>query len=225
MKITNLSKDNRPRERLQNQGVASLSTAELLGIILKSGTKKENVLEISSKLLAKYGLENLHSCTLQELSQEHGIGKAKACQIIALFELYNRIKQIPSKTKEIISASDIYNLYHPKLADLKQEHFIAVYLDTKNKVICDKTITKGILDASLIHPREVFHGAIKNLARSLIVIHNHPSGDPAPSEEDLFVTKKLQETSEIIGIELLDHVIIGKEAFWSWSENKHKFLK
>ena len=221
MKITELSAENRPRERLKKQGVSALSTAELLGIILKSGTKKENVVEISNKLLSKYGLEKLSECTLQELSSEHGIGNAKSCQIISLFELFRRFQSRNTKMEKIVSAKDVFNIFHPRLAELKQEHFIALYLDTKNKIISEKTITIGTLDSSLIHPREVLYGAIKSLARSVIVIHNHPSGDSSPSKEDLLVTDKLKESSEIIGIEFLDHIIIGKGNFWSWSENKH----
>jgi DNA repair protein RadC len=105
---------------------------------------------------------------------------------------------------------------------LQQEHFVAVYLDSKNNIITDQTITKGIVNASLIHPREVFHGAIKSLASSVIVLHNHPSGDPTPSAEDLDITKRLVETGNVMGIPLLDHVIIAKELYWSWKENNIK---
>lgn len=219
MKITDMAPENRPRERLQQQGAEALSIAELLAIILKSGTKKENVLELGNKLLSKYNLEQLSSCSLPELMSEYGIGKAKACQIVALFELYKRMNNGVKKEIIIVSgAKDIAELYQPKLNHLNQEHFMAVYLDTKNKIIADQTITIGILNASLIHPREVFYGAIKHLAHSVIVIHNHPSGDPAPSDEDLKITKILEKTGEIMGIKLIDHIIIGKDSWWSWRE-------
>ncbi len=218
MKITEMSAENRPRERLEKEGAKVLSTAELLAIILKSGTKKENVLEISHKLLSKYGLERLSSCSLPELTQEYGIGKAKACQLVALFELYQRVHTPHGDKIPITRAKDIVQLYQAKLQSLPKEHFVAVYLDTKHHIICDQVISIGVLNASLVHPREVFHGAIKNLAHSLIVLHNHPSGDPAPSVEDREITKRLHKTGEVMGIHFIDHVIIGKNGWWSWKE-------
>ncbi len=220
MKLKQISPENRPRERLEKQGPQSLSNSELLAIILKSGTKKENIIDLCHNLLSKYGLAGLAKCSMQELTQEHGIGIAKACQIIAMFELSRR-NEDPNITN-IKKVKDIILLYKPKLRNLQQEHFVAVYLDSKNNIITDQTITKGIVNASLIHPREVFHGAIKSLASSVIVLHNHPSGDPTPSAEDLDITKRLVETGNVMGIPLLDHVIIAKELYWSWKENNIK---
>ncbi len=220
MKITDISPENRPRERLETQGCSSLSTAELLAIILKSGTKKENVLEICNKLLSKYGLEKLANCTLQELKEEHGIGNAKACQLVALFELFRRAGCAKKEAQPIKKAADIAGLYLPRMKHLPQEQFVAVYLDTKNKIICDQIVTVGTINASIIHPREVFHGAIKNLANAVIVVHNHPSGDPSPSKEDLEITQRLEKTGEVMGIRLLDHIIIGREEWWSWKEGR-----
>lgn len=214
-----MSLDNRPRERLEQEGPKSLSTAELLAIVLKSGTKKENVLEISNKLLAKFGKEGLIHCSLPELVNEYGIGKAKACQIVALCEFAQRLSPNNLKTS-IKKAEDVAQIYLPRLQHLQQEHFIAVYLDTKNKVISDQVLTIGTINASLIHPREVFHGAIKNLASSVIVIHNHPTGDSKPSKEDLEITNILHQTGKMIGISLLDHLIIGKNEWWSWKESE-----
>src|SRR3989338_3604671 len=222
MKITDMSAENRPSERLEQEGPQVLSTAELLAIILKSGTKKENVLEIAQKLLSKYGLEKLSSCSLQELCAEYGIGKAKASQLVALFELYQRIPQQRKEAIAVRRAADIAALYLPKMKHLQKEQFIAVYLDVKNKIISDQTITVGILNASVIHPREVFHGAIKQLAHSVIVLHNHPSGDPAPSDEDMEVTKRLSQTGEIMGIQIVDHIVLGHDRWWSWQEHKQK---
>src|SRR3989338_11668948 len=218
MKITDLAPENRPRERLQKEGPQALSPAELLAIILKSGTKKENILEISNRLIATHGLQNLSHCTLSQLQQQYGIGPARASQIIALFELYNRVNYNPSK-KKINCAKDVAELYLPKTQSLQKEHFMAIYLDTKNNIVAEETITIGILNSSLIHPREVFHGAIKHLAHTVIVLHNHPSGDPEPSLEDLQVTKVLEKTGKIMGIQLLDHIILGKDSWWSWSES------
>jgi len=219
MKITDLAPENRPRERLQKEGSQALSTAELLAIILKSGTKKENILEISNRLISKYGLQNLSHCSLQQLQQQYGIGPARASQIIALFELYKRLP-LTAEKKKITSAREVAELYFPKTKNLQKEHFIAVYLDAKNNILADETITVGILNSSLIHPREVFHGAIRHLAHSVIVVHNHPSGDPEPSSEDLQITKVLEKTGKLVGILLLDHVILGKSNWWSWVESQ-----
>ncbi len=211
MNLKAFSPENRPRERLQLQGSASLSNAELLALILKSGTHKENILDLCHKLLSKYGLAGLSKLTLQELEQEYGIGEAKASQIIAVFELHRRASVLKSERTNITTAKDVAKLYLPKLSSLDKEHFLALYLDAKHNIICDQTITIGILNASLVHPREVFHGAIKHLAQALIVLHNHPSGDPTPSEEDLQITKQLQKTGQVMGIPLLDHIILGQE--------------
>lgn len=219
MKITEMALDNRPRERLEKYGPHALSSAELLAIILKSGTQKENVLEICNKLIAKYSLEKLSSCTLTELVQAHGIGMAKASQIVALFELYRRVEHSTKNGTRISCAKDIADKYLPKFRDVAKEHFMALFLDTRNKIIAEKTITIGTLNSSLIHPREVFYEAIKHLANAVIVIHNHPSGDPAPSQEDLEVTAILEEAGEVMGIKLLDHVILGHTEWWSWRES------
>ncbi|PIN87425.1 hypothetical protein COV12_03955 [Candidatus Woesearchaeota archaeon CG10_big_fil_rev_8_21_14_0_10_32_24] len=218
MRIKEIMSQDRPRERMERAGPQVLSNGELLAILLKSGTKKENVLQISYGLLSKYGLQNLSRTSLQELCQEHGIGKAKACQIVALFELAKRIPLKENEKIPILKSRDLARTYITKMQDLQKEHFVAVYLDSKNKIIVDHTITIGTLNSSLVHPREVFHGAIKHLANAVIILHNHPSGDPTPSEEDLEVTRVLEETGSIMGIQLLDHLIIGKQKWWSWKE-------
>ncbi len=222
MKITDLAPENRPRERLHKEGPQALSPAELLAIILKSGTKKENVLEISNRLISKYGLLNLSSCSLQQLQQQYGIGPARASQIVALFELYQRVNYNQYKNK-INCAKDVAELYLPKTQALQKENFMAIYLDAKNNIVADEIITIGLLNSSLIHPREVFHGAIRHLANSIIVFHNHPSGDPEPSSQDLHITKILEKTGKLLGIPLLDHVILGKDSWWSWAETSKDF--
>lgn len=218
MNLTLLSKENLPRERLQTHGPEALSNVELLALILKSGTKQDNIISLCHKLLAKYSLEQLSNISLQQLQQEHGIGLAKASQLLAVFELYKRLPQPSTQNKKIQSAQDIADLYLQKFSQEKQEHFLAVYLDTKNKIIADDTITIGTLNSSLIHPREVFHGAIKHCANSLIILHNHPSGDPAPSMEDIQITNLIQKTGEIMNIPLIDHIILGQNTWWSWRE-------
>ena len=218
MNIKQLSLENRPRERLQQYGAGVLSPAELMAIILKSGTKKENVLDLAQRLLSKYKMEQLSTCTIRELDQEYGIGIAKACQIVALFELYRRLPRKKNELPLIRSAQDVAEMYTPLLQHLTQEQCRALDLDTKNKIIADEIITIGILNASLIHPREVFSGALRHHAHALIIIHNHPSGDPSPSEEDVEITERLAETGVIMGIPLLDHVILGHTSWWSWKE-------
>ncbi len=217
MNLTSFAPENLPRERLQAQGAGALSNAELVALILKSGTKQDNILDLCQKLLAKYSLEQLAQASLQQLQQEHGIGVAKASQLIAVFELGKRLTP-KVKTTSIRTAKDIAETYLVRFAAEKQENFVAVYLDTKHKIIADQVITKGTLNMSLIHPREVFYGAIKHCAHSLIVLHNHPSGDPTPSEEDLRVTQVLQETGEIMQIPVVDHIILGHTSWWSWRE-------
>ena len=219
MKLKDYSTDSLPRERLINSGPSSLSTAELLAIILKSGTKKENIIEISNKLLKKYQLSGLSNATLNELKKEHGIGQAKASQIVAIFEILKRIPQEKTKLK-ITCAKDIFNYYHNSLSTCKKEHLIAIFLNSKNQLIKDKIITIGTINSSLIHPREIYHEAIKNLASSIIIMHNHPSGDPTPSKEDLEVTNIIKQTGQILQIKMLDHIIIGKNRYWSYVESQ-----
>ncbi len=224
MKLTDLSPENRPRERLEHAGVAALSNAELLAIILKSGTKNENVLELSHKLLAKYGLEKLATCTIPELAAEHGIGKAKACQLIALFELFRRYTPQSQFQQPITCSKDIATRYLSQMQHLNKEHFRLILLDVKNNIFHEETITIGLLNSSLVHPREVFQPAIKQGAAALIVLHNHPSGDPQPSNEDIQVTQALQKAGNIIDIRLLDHIILGKNSWWSWKEGEVRVL-
>ncbi len=217
MNLTSFAPENLPRERLQAQGAGALSNAELVALILKSGTAQQNILDLCQKLLAKYSLEQLGQASLQQLQQEHGIGVAKASQLLAVFELGKRLAPRMGE-KSVKNAREVAEVYLKRFADEKQEHFIAVYLDTKHRVIADQIITKGTLNSSLIHPREVFHGAIKHCAHSLIILHNHPSGDPTPSEEDLKVTRVLQETGEMMQIPVIDHIILGQGTWWSWRE-------
>src|SRR3989338_9891352 len=218
MKIKEMNEDSRPRERLVKFGVENLSDAELLALILEKGTKQENVIEMSNRLINKHGLNKLSDCSLKELQEIKGIGFAKACQILALFEI-NKRNVLSEKPRTFISsAKSVFDLMNEKLKDEKQEHFIAILLNNRNYFIKEQLLTKGVLDASIIDPREVFKPAIKNSASRIILVHNHPSGNPEPSKEDLEVTKKLFEAGELLGIKVLDHVIIGRDKYWSWKE-------
>jgi len=218
MKILEMEKNSRPRERLQEFGVESLSDAELLAIILRTGTRAENVIDMSNRLIALYGIDELFNCTISELEKIKGIGKGKAMQLLAVSELGKRIRLKEKRKEKIKTAKDVFCLFEEKLKYEKQEFFYVILLNTKNNILSIQKISQGILDASIIHPREIFKPAIRNSASRIILIHNHPSGDPTPSEEDLDITKKLKESGELIGIEVLDHVIIGDGRYWSWVE-------
>ncbi|MEK6959982.1 MAG: DNA repair protein RadC [Nanoarchaeota archaeon] len=215
MRIKDISLENRPRERLEKQGPPVLSDAELLAIILKTGNKTENVIDMSNRLISKYGFDKLSMCSLTELQEINGIGSAKACQIIALFELNKRHSYSKTQGKPIKTAKDVFEHCSPKLSSSDREHFMILHLDTKNRVIKDEIVSVGALTGTIAHPREVFKSAIKESAHSVILVHNHPSGDPTPSDEDLKMTERLLEAGEILGIKVLDHVIIGKGAWYS----------
>jgi len=213
MRIQDISPENRPRERLKQNGVDVLSNCELLAVILQKGTKNENVIDMSNRLLAKHSIDKLSECSLTELKDIPGIGDAKAMQILALFELSKRIKGGSIAEKVIHNSEDIASYYMEKLKDKKKEYFIAVFLDSKNKIIKDEVISVGTLNASLVHPREVFKEAIKHSANSILLVHNHPSGDCEPSTEDEEITGRMKEIGELMGIQVLDHVVVATTSF------------
>jgi len=223
MKIKDLPEQNRPRERFKKQGPEALSDAELFAIILRTGTIRENVIEISNRLIAEYGLDKLFECSLKELEKIHGIGPSKAMQILAMSELGKRHNQSKNPVKKITCAEDVFNYFHERLKDKKEEHFYVLMLNTQNNIVGEHLVSKGILDASIIHPREIFKPAIKNSASKIILVHNHPSGDPSPSPEDNEITKRLQEAGEGLGIKILDSIIIGKETWGSYRDNNTNF--
>ncbi|MEH6936653.1 DNA repair protein RadC [Bacillus sp. JJ664] len=218
--IRDFPKDDRPRERLIKDGPSSLSTQELLAIVLRTGTKNESVLQISNQLLHKFdGLRLLMNASIEEISNINGIGEAKATQLLAAFELGKRINRLQFEDRFVIkSPDDCAKFMMDEMRFLEQEHFICLYLNTKNQIIARETIFKGSLNASIVHPREVFKEAFRRSASSIICLHNHPSGDPTPSREDIEVTKRLVECGKIIGIELLDHIIIGEHKYISLKE-------
>lgn len=219
MKIKDISNENRPRERFLKFGPLSLSDAELFAILLRTGTKGENVIDMSNRLISQYGLANLLQCSLDELRQIKGIGRGKGMQILAMAEIQKRIASAEKKIEKITSAKDVFDYFREKLKEEKQENFIVLLLDTKNKIIKEELVTRGVLDAAIVHPREIFKPAIRNSAHKIILVHNHPSGDPSPSPEDLDITEKLKKSGEELDIKVLDHVIIGRDSYWSWVEN------
>ena len=215
MRIKEIALEQRPRERLKTKGLDGLNDSELLAIILQNGTNGENVIDLSHRLIASFGLEKLNSLSLTELMKIKGIKLGKASKLVAAFELSKRVNSGKICEKIVKNPSDIAFHYTEKLKDLKKEHFIAVFLDSKNKIIKDEIISIGTLNSSLVHPREVFKEAIRNSANSVILVHNHPSGNVEPSDEDYRVNKVLVETGNLVGIKVLDHLIVGGEKWKS----------
>jgi DNA repair protein RadC len=209
--IKELPVDERPRERLVQFGANALSSAELLAILLRTGTPEMTAVQLAQHLLTSMGsLRAIASAKPSELAQVKGIGLAKAAQLLAAVELGRRIAlEAMGEQPAITRPEDVYALLHHQLRDEKQEHVILLLLNTKNRVIQQSTLTKGTLDASLLHPREVFREAIRHSASSIILAHNHPSGDPTPSSEDIQMTNRLHQAGQLLGIDLLDHVILG----------------
>ena len=220
MKIKDLPKTERPREKLIKKGASALHKEELLAILLRTGIKGKNVLQVANDILQKYGDVKLTNVTFQELRNMRGVGPTKATQLLAALELGKRIyRQKDEKDIFINSPEDVVKQIE-HIRENKKENFIALYLDARNRLIQKETISIGTLNASLVHPREVFEPATKYLAAQVIIAHNHPSGDTEPSEEDLDITKKLVEAGKILGIEIADHVIVTKTGFTSFKETK-----
>ncbi|MBI2144357.1 DNA repair protein RadC [Candidatus Woesearchaeota archaeon] len=219
MKLLEFPVESRPRERLQKLGLSALSEAELLAIIMQKGTVAENVIDMSNRLLSRYSLARLSTLSLNELQSVRGIGPAKAAQLLAVFELGKRYASCKHESsKPLISAEAVYEYANPKLGGCDKEKFLVLMLDSKNRVVKDEIVSIGILNASIVHPREVFKSAIKESANAIILVHNHPSGDPVPSEEDRRITAVLKEAGRLLNIEVLDHVIIGKNAHYSFAK-------
>jgi len=221
MKIKDIPWFNRPGFKLTRNGVHSLDDAELLAIIFGIGNKDENAIELSNRLLKKYNLNKIEHLSVKELAKELK-SYNKSLQLLSLIELSKRYNKLVNNGfhLSIRSSKDVYNILNNELSNLKKEKVIGLYLDTKNKIIKKENLSLGILDSSLIHPRELFNVALKESAKSVILIHNHPSGDANPSEEDISLTKNLIEAGNLIGINFLDHVIIGKRNFYSFKEDK-----
>ncbi|WP_126599552.1 RadC family protein [Dictyobacter aurantiacus] len=212
--------DERPRERLQKHGAEMLTTAELLAIILRTGTQRENVIEVANKLITRYGgLAGLVSADLHELGSQHGLGPAKASQLKAALEIGKRLSVLQTEKRyQIRSADDAARLVRMELMYLDHEEMHILLLDTKNQVIeCVKRY-KGTVNSSVLRIAEIMRPAITRNSPRIIVSHNHPSGDPTPSEEDIEVTYQLAEAGKLLDIELLDHIIIGNPLYISLKE-------
>jgi DNA repair protein RadC len=218
--IKNWPEEERPRERLLKAGSGNLSDAQLIAIIVRTGGGGKSALELGMELLRIFGsLKKLEQASVKELEQLSGLGNAKIAQLKAAFELGSRLLRESSLKGPVFSTgNDVYLYYYPLLQNVKKEVFHCAMLDAKNRLIRDSRVSEGTLTASLIHPREAFRDAIKESAASVIFVHNHPSGDPTASREDMVITERLSSAGDMIGISVLDHIIIGDGTYTSMLE-------
>lgn len=221
VRISDIPENERPVEKMLISGPECLNNAELLAIILRTGVRGENVIALSSRLLAEVeGLDGLLNSNYSEMTNIKGIKKIKASQLIAMVEIFRRFKTLRNQNQSyrISSPKDIADMLMNEMTDLNQEVLKLIMLDTKNKVLGIKDVFKGSLNSSIVHPREIFGEALKRSSANIIICHNHPSGDPSPSKEDINITIRLKECGAIMGINLLDHIIIGNAKFVSLKE-------
>ncbi len=208
-----------PRERLLKKGAGNLTTAELIAVLIQTGSGDASALDLARRLLCmdeSKGVQFLSGCTPEELMSVKGIGPAKTCQVLAAVELGRRICSGGfEKKRRVTSPEIIAEVFMPEMRHLMREEFRVCYLNTKNEITAWETVSVGSLNASIVHPREVFSNAIRRSAASVILIHNHPSGNPEPSREDKDITKRLSESGLLLGIRVLDHVIIGRGKWYS----------
>lgn len=218
--IRDVPLNERPREKLINDGPKSLGSVDLIALMLRTGTSGESVLTLAQRVINQTGgLRGLTNTTLKELQEIDGIGPAKAVQLLAGVELGRRISRLPPEERPTIhQPGDAAHLLMDEMRFLTQEHFYCLYLNMKNQVISKKCLFIGSLSSSIVHPREVFKEALRCSAASIICLHNHPSGDPTPSREDLEVTERLMEACQLMDIELLDHIIIGDHRYYSMKD-------
>lgn len=222
VRIKDIEEFDRPRERLINNGVGVLSNEELLAIILKTGTKQYSAKELASIVIKEIdGIKNLNEVNYEKLKSIKGIGEAKACELLASIELGKRInRELVSLNNVVLNKTSlVFDYYKDRLSNLNQEYFYCVYLDNKKKVINDKLLFIGTLNYSVVHPREVFKNAYLVSAAGIILVHNHPTGNVIPSKQDIDLTNNIISVGNILGIKVVDHVIIGKNNYYSFLEN------
>jgi DNA repair protein RadC len=214
--------DERPREKMQKSGADSLSDAELLALILRVGdhASHQSAIDLGRNMLQTFGdLRKLSSATFSEICGVKGAGPAKASSVLAALALGRRINTDKLENLERFTApSQIFNHFHYRFRDRRREYFVVLLLDGKNRIILEEQISEGSLNQSIVHPREVYSRAVKESAAAVILVHNHPSGDPAPSREDREITRRLKEAGDVLGIRVLDHIIIGDGSYFSFVE-------
>lgn len=219
-KIKDLPKSDRPREKLISKGPQNLKDEELLAILLRTGREGKNVLEVAKQVLSRHSKKRLLKLTYEDLVKIKGIDSAKACTILAAAELVKRAMEVGEETLPIIKSTKDVIAQAVYMRDKAREHLMAIYLNARNEMVYKKPMFIGTLNTNLVHPREIFSEALKQNAASVILVHNHPSGDAEPSQDDLEITKRIQEAGKIMGIDVLDHVIITKNKPFSFKENK-----
>lgn len=216
VKILDLPKIDRPREKLEKYGISRLTDVEIVAILIRTGIKGTNVLELSKQILKKISQVGVEKIAIKDLLEIKGLGQIKAGQIIASLELWSRLFQ-NKKTELLLSPQSVW-LEMKDLRASRKEHFVVFYLDTQNQIIQREIVSIGTLNASLVHPREVFEPAIRHSTAQIILAHNHPSDSTEPSEEDIAVSRRLMEVGKIMGIDILDHVIVTKSSYVSMKE-------
>lgn len=218
-KIMDLDQSLRPREKMKSLGYEALSDEELLAILISTGSSKKNAIELSREILDKFSSDELISISIEELCKIDGIKLAKASKIIAAIQFGRRLSEsiLNKDIVKIRSNEDVYRLMRNKFLYTKKEHFYAILLDTKNVIISKEFISTGDLDSSIVNPRECFISAVKKSAKSIIFVHNHPSGNSTPSKADRIVTKRLKDAGDILDIKVLDHIVIGLDEYYSFS--------
>jgi DNA repair protein RadC len=218
LRIGDLPVEEKPREKLRKYGPGSLKHYELMAVILGKGTKREGILELSKRIMSQYGDQAVFSRgDVDSLEKVLSLSPVQACQVVAAFELGKRL--FGSPTEVFLRSPEEVFKYAKDMTRLKKEHLRGLYLDTRNKLIRDEVIAIGTLNASLAHPREIFHPAIESHAAAVVLVHNHPSGDPLPSKDDIELTKQVHGASKILDIDVLDHVIIGSQDYCSLKES------
>ncbi|MGL5150257.1 MAG: RadC family protein [Clostridium sp.] len=220
LKMKEVPDELRPQEKLFNYGADSLSEYELLAIILRTGIPGENILSLTQRLLLEVdGVDGLLNATENDIRNIKGFGKVKTAQILAIVELFQRFKKLKIGDEVTISSpKSVAELLTNEMAYIKQEKFRVLLLNTKNKVVAIRDVFIGSLDTAIVHPREVFKEALKFSASRIVICHNHPSGDPTPSKEDINITNRLRECGTLMGIELLDHIVVAKNGYFSMKE-------
>jgi DNA repair protein RadC len=211
---------DRPRERLSSHGAEALADVELLALLLRTGPRGTNVARLASQLLARFGgLRGLASAGAAELASAEGMGPAKSASVVAALELGRRLAARRMRPGDaVLSPADVHRHFHPRLRDAPHERFVVVLLDGRHRWLREVVVSQGTLTASLVHPREVFRPALRESAAAVILVHNHPSGDPAPSREDLEITARLVEAGQLLGVQVLDHVIVAERGYTSLRE-------